>query len=294
MDTPANGIAFFVSHLLQGMCTLAHADRSGAAIISFAPLKVENSVNERPTARDVPAASGGRRRRVRGELARDASARSGRADLSVLIPAAGFGRRLGLGPKALLKLDGKPLISWLSQKLLRLSDDVIIAAPRGRVARFRRLCPGCRCILGGRTRQESVSLLFEASERRWILLADVARPFITVGLYRAVIAKARERGAAGAFLRPDVPVARVRGDRVVGAIKPEEAGLFQLPQVFSREILGDALAKTRRYRWIEQSTLELVLRAGHDVAVVSGDRLNLKLTTPEDWRFARLLSARLR
>ena len=54
-----------------------------------------------------------------------------RGDVTVLIPAAGTGERMGMGPKALLLLDGRPVLEWVVRKAMRLADEVIVACPAG-------------------------------------------------------------------------------------------------------------------------------------------------------------------
>ena len=212
----------------------------------------------------------------------------------MLIPAAGAGERLGLGPKALLELDGEPLLSWVSRKALQFSNDVIVAVPRGTGISYARFCPGCRVIEGGATRQESVALLAQESAGKWLLITDAARPFATLGLYSAVLDAARDKGVAGAFLLSDVPVARIENNRVTQTLPSHEAGIFQLPQAFSRELLLALIAKARANNWQAQSTLELALRAGIEVGVVPGEKSNIKLTSLDEWRWAQHLTEFLR
>jgi len=212
------------------------------------------------------------------------------ADVSVLIPAAGDGDRLGLGPKGLLELAGQPLIVWLTRKVAHLSNDVIVAAPERHLALFRELCPGCRCIVGGATRQESVARLLAESSRDWVLVTDAARPFITLELCRAVLAGARKTGAAGALLDPEVPVAHIVGGRIVRAIRREEAGILQAPNAFSRSLLENVYQQAELGGWQEQSTLELALRADCNVTLLPGEKTNIKLTTAVDWQLASALT----
>ncbi len=211
------------------------------------------------------------------------------SDLSILIPAAGIGERLGLGPKAFLELGGKPLVSWLAQKALKVAAEVLIAAPPGHLDRMIALCPGCRCIQGGPNHQETVARLVEVSTKPRLLVQLVARPFVTARLMRAVAAAAGETGAAGAFLELEVPTARIQGGFVVHAFRRDEIGVFQAPQAFDRDLLSGVLAEAAVQGWLEQSTLQLVLRAGLPVRVVPGEKTNLKLTTVEDWKLAESL-----
>lgn len=213
---------------------------------------------------------------------------------SFLIPAAGDGSRLGLGPKALLVLDGKPLIRWLAEKALRCADEVLIAAPASMLAEFAALCPECRCIAGGESRQESIAHLADASRHPWLILHDVARPFVSETLLRSVAAAARTSGCAGAFLDPEVPVATIVDGMVRQAFLREEVGIFQAPQAFARELLVDISAQARRHDWRSQSTIQLALRAGIPVRAVAGEKTNIKLTTFTDWTMAQHLAALLR
>ncbi len=212
------------------------------------------------------------------------------SDLSFLIPAAGWGERLGMGPKALLMLDGKPLVSWLARKALGVATEVVIAVQRDHLDQVRDLCPGCRCIPGEGTRQETIACLVAAATKPWLLVQDLVRPFATPALMRAVAAKARETGAAGAFLHPDVPVARIQDGFVLQDFRPDEVGVFQAPQVFDRTLLLGVLAQAAVQGWSEQSTMQLVLRAGLRIRSVPGEKTNIKLTTREDWKLATSLT----
>ncbi|MDO9107359.1 MAG: 2-C-methyl-D-erythritol 4-phosphate cytidylyltransferase [Methylovulum sp.] len=214
-------------------------------------------------------------------------------DLSILIPAAGRGERLGLGPKACLELAGQPLVVWVTRKALQVCDDVVVAAPPGYLEIFRTLCPDCRIIEGGSTHQQSVGMLLDATNRDWVMTTIVARPFVSVALLDTVLDKAKEIGAAGAFLGPDVPVAQIADNQVVRDFCNHEIGFFQSPQAFSRILLKQVYAQAAQQGWIEQSPLQLVLRAGKKAGVVTGEKTNIKLTTSEDWLIAQLFTAYL-
>lgn len=214
-------------------------------------------------------------------------------DLSILIPAAGVGERLGLGPKALLTLNGEPLIVWITRKALKLSSEVIITAPPGMHSMFRALCPDCIIIDGGDTRQSSVENLAKRATRPYVIIHDVARPFVSLQLFIDVYNKAREAGCAGTFLTPDIPVAVIEQGLVVKGYRRDQVGVFQGPQAFRRDILLDIVAKANQYNWDEQSTLQLALRAEIPIAVVEGEKNNIKLTTPEDWQLAHYLKEHL-
>ena len=194
-----------------------------------------------------------------------------RGDVTVLIPAAGTGERMGMGPKALLPLDGRPVLEWVVRKAMRLADEVIVACPAGADPQLDATCRWRR-IDGASTRQGSVQLLAHAATRPWVVVWDAARPFTSVALAQAVLIHADRTGAAAAVL-------------------PDDA--FQTPLAFTRELLRATVDRAAREAWIAPSTMELVLRAGYAVTPVEGNALNIKLTTARDWALAQTLLDRL-
>ena len=64
------------------------------------------------------------------------------ASVSFLIPAAGTGERLGMGPKGLLELQGRPLLCWLADKALQVAGEVLVAVPAEHVDEVRPCWPG--------------------------------------------------------------------------------------------------------------------------------------------------------
>lgn len=218
-----------------------------------------------------------------------------RQSVSCLIPAGGAGERLGLGPKGFLELRGRPLLAWIVDRALHLADEVLVAVPADRVDAAADLLPRCRVIAGGRTRQDSIALLAGQAEGDWLLVHDGARPFASQSLLQAVLDTARRAGcAAGAFLDPEVPVARLRDGRVAEAYERSEVGIFQSPQAFSRAHMQVMLAcQASAPGWYGQSTIQLALLAGVPVLAVPGEKTNIKITTPEDWRQAQWLEEHL-
>ena len=216
------------------------------------------------------------------------------AAVSFLIPSAGTGERLGMGPKGFLELQGRPLLCWLADKALQVAEEVLVAVPAAHVDEAARMLPACRVIAGGATRHDSVARLARAASGEWCLVHDAARPFASVALFRGVLSAARATGCAGAFLDPEVPVARIGGGFVLQGFERDEVAVFQSPQVLARALLLDLIARAEAAGQRTQSTLQLALQAGVPVAAVPGEKHNIKLTTQHDWRHAALLEDHLR
>jgi 2-C-methyl-D-erythritol 4-phosphate cytidylyltransferase len=216
------------------------------------------------------------------------SAAPDRAQVSVLIPAAGSGERLGLGAKATVLLHGRPVIDWVVDKARQLGDEVLVACAPGM-----EVPPGAIRVEGGSTRHQSVDRLVARATAPWLLLWDAASPFASLALARSVLAAASATGAATSFRPPEVPWLELAGDRVRRAQPPGHAAQSQTPQAYARDLLLDVTKRAASEGWSTQSTVQLVLQAGHEVAAVPGEKLNLKLTTAEDWLLAQALLAQL-
>lgn len=216
--------------------------------------------------------------------------------ISALIPAAGLGLRLGLGPKLFLEAGGRPLIRRLLAQLQGQVDQIVIAVPPAHLAAATSLLKGVEdgelpldIIAGGQTRQESVEQLVAAARHPWVLLHDAARPLVSARLIEQVIAAGRNRGAAAAILPCDVPLARLAAGHISEHLPAAAFGLFQSPQFFPRNLLQHVLAEASAAGLQRQSTLQLWLDAGHPVQAVAGEKTNFKLTDPADWQLLTAL-----
>ncbi len=207
-----------------------------------------------------------------------------------LIPAAGMGTRLGLGPKALLRLGRQTLLEILVKMLAPIVDSIIMAVPIGFEEQFESvLGDNIFIISGGSTRQESIDRLLEASNAELLLIQDVARPFASSALCLKVLETAADNGAAGAFLPATVPVGLLEKGVVANYWDRHQARVFQAPQAYRRDVLLDAQRKAASIQF--QSTAQMVIQAGYVLHAVSGEAENIKITTPLDWQIAQRVIA---
>ncbi len=195
--------------------------------------------------------------------------------VSVLLPAAGQGERIGRGPKAFLRVGGKTLLDWALEGFA-WADEVVVALPPG----FR--VDGLKTVPGGQTRQQSVFNLVQAATGEVVLVHDVARPFVVRPAIERLLQAVRATGAA--TLVVPVPDTLVREDdgRYGGVIAREHHRLVQTPQGFRRELLWQAHQQARAAGIAFTDDAQLVRWLGHPVALVEGDRRMFKVTYPED------------
>jgi 2-C-methyl-D-erythritol 4-phosphate cytidylyltransferase len=214
-------------------------------------------------------------------------------DLTIVIPAAGLGQRLGFGPKALLQLGDSSLLQWVSRKAQTVAAEVIVAAPPDDIALWSQHCPGCRVIAGGSSHLASMTKLIEAATQPWVMNLSVSTPFVSTSLMRRVVEAARQCGIAGAFLPMDMPVAHFM-DSVVSTLTPARScAIAQGPNAFRRDHLLELIRRADTADWQRQSFLEIALHHGLMINMVVGKKDNMKITYPDDWVLAQLLQSLL-
>ena len=191
---------------------------------------------------------------------------------AALVLGAGRGKRLGAElPKAFVPLRGVPLIL----RSLRVLDavpaiDLIVpvvgSADQERYASLplEGLTRVGNPVTGGALRQDSmaagVAALPAATE--WVAVHDAARCLVDAADVAAVVAAARESGAAILAERVRDTIKRVRADRIVETPDRSECWAAQTPQVFRYELLREAIEKARAEGWRGTDDAELVERLG--------------------------------
>lgn len=223
--------------------------------------------------------------------------------VSVIFPAAGAGRRMKADRnKVLLELSGVPI---LLRTLRRFSAvpavaELIVVVAKDEIAFVEEMLEKAqglrpwRVVQGGAERQYSIAngMAHLAADADIVLVHDAARPLVSLAAIEAVIAAAREKGAAIAAVRAKNTIKVVGEDGRVEAT-PSRASLWevQTPQGFRREILERAYEKAAQDGFLGTDDASLVERIGEAVFVVESDYGNLKITTPEDLWMAEALLA---
>lgn len=208
-------------------------------------------------------------------------------DVSALVLGAGSGQRLGGMHKAFLTIDGETLVERAVRLVQPFTAEILVALPEDIVERGReRLArTPARVLVGGATRQDSVSRLAGAANRDFVLEVEVARPFATADHVAAVLAAARRHGAAiGAYRPPSRDsVALAAADGSLERGLPRERMVWtRTPAASRRDWLLEALAKAEREGRVETSTSILLTTAGFPVRLVEAAANNVKITLPED------------
>ena len=222
----------------------------------------------------------------------------------VIIPAAGQGKRMGIGKnKLFLELDGIPVFIHTLQVFendMNCRGIWLVVSPQDKkemqqlVDKF-----GIKkmnaIVEGGQERQHSVyHAVKKISDYTIVLVHDAARPFIQIEQLHKLAETAEEGGAAVLAVPIKDTVKKVEGDLVAETVDRSSLWAIQTPQAFRISILKEAHEKAEADTYLGTDDASLVERLDIPVQIIEGNYDNIKLTTPEDLYFAEAIIAKRR
>jgi 2-C-methyl-D-erythritol 4-phosphate cytidylyltransferase len=230
--------------------------------------------------------------------------------VSVIIPAAGLGTRMGrstperegISRKQFMLLNGSPILLHTIRKFVTAPSvtEIVVALRADDLAwaeelfKCQQFSKPVRMVEGGESRQQSVenALAIVSEDTDLVAVHDAVRPFIELGTIEKVIAEAAESGASIVGVVPVDTVKQVHRNKVRATLPRERLILTQTPQVFRLPLLRQAFAKARQDLFIGTDESSLVERLEQvEVSVVLGTDRNIKITRPTDMELARLYLA---
>jgi 2-C-methyl-D-erythritol 4-phosphate cytidylyltransferase len=231
-------------------------------------------------------------------------------NVSVILPAAGLGTRMGravpekagTSRKQFMLLDGSPILLHTIRKFVSSPavSEIVVALRAEELEWVRDLlerekfAKPVRLVEGGDSRQESVenALATLGSGTELVAVHDAVRPFIEHAVLEKVFAEAAESGAAIVGIVPVDTVKQVHRNKIRQTIPRERLILAQTPQVFRFDLLKQAFAKAREDGFAGTDESSLVERLEQvEVCVIPGSDRNIKITKPSDMDLARLFLA---
>jgi 2-C-methyl-D-erythritol 4-phosphate cytidylyltransferase/2-C-methyl-D-erythritol 2,4-cyclodiphosphate synthase len=219
-------------------------------------------------------------------------------DFSFVIVAGGSGSRIGGQEKQFRVLGGggKPAWRWSVDLALSAREwgvrEIVLVLPRTGGAEeeplFLSSCPlPVRIAAGGAARSDSVRSGLEAARCGYVMVHDAARPFASASLLRRLAEETTPEVGAVPVLPVAEAVKRIDGTGV-HAVDREGLYVTQTPQSFFRETLARVLGGSGGAAFRDEA--EAWLAAGLKLSCVEGERLNFKVTWPEDLKLASLLA----
>ena len=216
--------------------------------------------------------------------------------VTALIVAAGSGQRMGHGvPKQYRELGGKPVLRWAVAPFIRHPrvDAVRVVITQAHEPLARAALNGLDVgglIHGGEQRVDSVRAGLAAAPGKQVLVHDAARPFCPAEVVDRLLDALDSHDGAAPVLPVSDTLARAEG-QLGDAIDRSGAVRVQTPQAFGLATLRQAFDRWTGHAPTDETTVARA--AGLSVAVVEGDPLLDKLTTPADWdRAEAMLAAR--
>lgn len=220
---------------------------------------------------------------------------------AVILPAAGSSTRFQQQnrKKVFVELKGRPV--WVrSVEYFVNRDDVvqtIVTIAPDDLEWFReKFRPNLaflnvEIVPGGKERADSVqnALAKVRDDVDFIAVHDAARPLLAKAWVNEVFAAAEKYGAAMLAVPVTSTLKRVDANnhRIQQTVDRTNLWAAQTPQVFRRQLLIDAFQKRGSLNATDEA--QLVEQLGQPVHVVPGSPLNLKITTPDDFRMAEVL-----
>jgi 2-C-methyl-D-erythritol 4-phosphate cytidylyltransferase len=216
--------------------------------------------------------------------------------LSAVVVAAGRSQRMGFD-KLLTPLGGRPLLLHTLERLLRteIPTEIILVIRPGSEAEMEAVIAplsakgNIRLVPGGAQRQDSVyaGLCAVSDASEFVLVHDAARPFVTKELIDIVLAAAKLSGAAVCGAPCSDSLKEVGEDGLVEhTIDRSKLWTVQTPQIFRTGLLREAYQAALASGATFTDDTAVVEQMGHPVRIVLYHGINLKVTTPSDWKLA--------
>lgn len=219
---------------------------------------------------------------------------------AVVLPAGGLGKRMGGNiPKQLMLLGGKPVYRYCLETFLQMDEiaEVVMAVPADWKSHFEEelaaanFTPEMRSklkiVVGGAERWQSVENGVNAltSDAEYVLVHDVARPFISREIILDVCRTLVEKGAC-LVAKPAVDTIKIAADgRVEKTIDRNTVWMAQTPQAARIDLLKKLYARiaAEPLDFVPTDEASILEFFGEPVYIVKGAAANDKLTTPEDF-----------
>jgi 2-C-methyl-D-erythritol 4-phosphate cytidylyltransferase len=215
--------------------------------------------------------------------------------VTVLIPAAGTGKRMGSAPaKQFLALGDKPILAHTLLAFQRASeiDEIIPILSQedlelclGEIIEAFHITKVKALVVGGKERQDSVANGLRKLEKdaAIVVVHDGVRPFVTPEMIKESVdcAKKGECVATGVPIKDTIKEVTDQGI-VLQTLDRSRLWAIQTPQAFPVKALMRAYEEAAKKRIYGTDDATIVERTGGSVRVIMGSYENIKITTPED------------
>lgn len=217
-----------------------------------------------------------------------------------VIVAGGSGSRFGGSvPKQFLELCGVPVLMRSVSVFCQAGAQIVVVLPAGEETRWRELCGKYgftvehRVVTGGATRAESVAnalSVIEANPGDVVAVHDAVRPLVPAEVVERAYTVAAEKGSAVPVIPVTDSIRRVGSGGESHAVNRSEFVAVQTPQAFIVSELKEAYGRGLTASMTDDASVYEA--AGHEVTLIDGSSVNIKITNPGDIAVAEALLSR--
>lgn len=211
----------------------------------------------------------------------------------VVIVAGGSGSRMQSSiPKQFMILGGEPVVARTINTFAEAlpGAEIVVVLPEEHIAMWKNLASRFdvavhKCVAGGKERFHSVKCGIEAlsEDVEYIAIHDGVRALATKRLIIGAMLEVERCDAVIPVIDAVDSYRVVDGDKS-SVISRSMLRIVQTPQVFRADILRKAYNQEYSPSFTDDATV--VEAMGIDIKLISGERSNIKLTTPEDMTWA--------
>lgn len=219
---------------------------------------------------------------------------------AAIIVAGGLGHRMNSNlPKQFMNLCGKPVVQWSLEEFDKADtvEKIVLVLPEEWIEEGKKFItnfhPTKEFLIakGGELRQDSVrnGLELIGESINIVAVHDAARPGINSELIEKAFELANEKGNAVFAVPSYDTLAVIKNNEIIDNIDRNVIFRIQTPQIFSYDILCEALDKAKKENVVGTDEATLVRRLGHKVYMILGSEKMAKITTFEDLEKAEFL-----
>jgi 2-C-methyl-D-erythritol 4-phosphate cytidylyltransferase len=217
-------------------------------------------------------------------------------DQYVVIVAGGSGKRMGSAiPKQFMELGGQPLLMHTIGAFYRFNPamQIIVVLPKEQMYTWNSLVEKNAFYIphqvahGGETRFHSVKNGLQLIQGDGVVgIHDGVRPFVSLETLQRCYDTAAREGSAIPVILP-VDSLRLLQENGHVMLARDKVRLVQTPQVFLSKLLKGAYEQAFTPDFTDDATV--MEKMGHELQLVEGNRENIKITDPVDWRIAQFI-----
>jgi len=223
---------------------------------------------------------------------------------AAILLAAGKSRRFSYKniKKQFLKFESKTLVEYVLDKFLKVSSikQFLVVVPKEDFKKIEKILSkykdiNLQIVIGGKERYNSVAnaVKFLDKNINYVLVHDVARPFVSVNLIKKCIREIKNYDCVIPAINVNDTVKMINSNlEVIKTLDRENFVLVQTPQVFKTEVLKKIYSDEILNKWTKEKKItddaQLAELEGYKVKVIEGEKQNFKITTKEDLYFIKL------